>query len=166
MNIRQTILLFAILLSCLFSACGSSSHSEKSGEIIPSQTPAAEPSLFETVYAPYARAEMNTSYPRVLEYLESVGYEYTTTEPSETEYGEIKVQAGEDYVYFAFMERTPGIHTLMMVDYYHEATKSEVLIANYSTDGDHRYDKLQTHVIGESSNDVKSVDEQRTFLFG
>lgn len=121
--------------------------------------------LFELVYVPFAQGEERTAFSDVKAFIDDSGYEYSCVEPTTESTGEIKVFSDDDYVYFAFFERSSGAYTIMTVSYYHASSNSEVSLSNYSTNGDHSYDKLTTHKIGESDETVSSVAEQREFLF-
>lgn len=121
--------------------------------------------LFDEVYLPYAKREYSPNVDDVTAFVESCGFENTTS--SDNGFTEIKVLSGEDYVYFAFTPRSINdSDTFTIISYYQGSTKSEVSLNNYSSNGSYEYDMLQTHILGDSNKDVANVDEQRSFLFG
>lgn len=121
--------------------------------------------FFETVYAPYANREKPFNFYEVKAFSESCGYKTEITNPSDEEVGTIIITDDNgDYVYFAFSPIN-GVETIMIVSFYQASSNSEVSLDNYSSDGSRQYDRLSTHVIGESEMNVKSVDQQRQFLF-
>lgn len=121
--------------------------------------------LFEEVYAPYAKREKSFAFGSVKAFIEESGYKYDIVEPDEDTIGTIKVLDGSgDYVYFSFY-LCNNVETIMLVSYHQDSSNSEVSLSNYSDNNSSRYDVLNTHVIGESSVEVKTLDEQRTFLF-
>lgn len=123
-------------------------------------------SLFEDVYVPYASREKTTVlFQGVKVFAENCGYSYEITEGDESSVTSIKIIENDDYVYFAFSTNSAGIETIMTVSYYQSSSNSEVSLSNYSTDGDFSYDKLDTHIIGESSIEVDNIEQQREFLF-
>lgn len=58
-----------------------------------------------------------------------------------------------------------GVETIMIISFYQASSNSEVSLDNYSSNGSSQYDQLSTHIIGESQKHVKSVEQQRQFLF-
>ena len=133
---------------------------------IPTETTTIQGSaLFEEVYAPYAKREKSFAFGSVKAFVEESGYKYDIVEPDEDTIGAIKVLDGSgDYVYFSFY-LCNDIETIMLVSYHQDSSNSEVSLSNYSDNNSSRYDILNTHVIGESSVEVKTLDEQRNFLF-
>ena len=148
---------FYFLVIFLLCACG---NTHTNNEVLLGSA------LFESVYVPYAKAEMRTSFSDVTSFLENGRYDYSVQNPSPDVIGEITVRDGDDYVYFSFLERSSNFYTIMTVSYYQASSNSEVSLSNYSPYGDHKYDTLNTHKIGNSVEEVATVDEQRLFLFG
>lgn len=133
-----------------------------------SETPqTSETDLFDKVYSPYALRVYSPNNKDVTEFLKGCGFEYSVS--TENGFTEIKVTSGEDYVYFCFAPRTVNgelnFDTFTTISYFNAASNSEVSLNNYSSDGDFEYDTLQTHIIGESSKDARSVTAQRDFVF-
>lgn len=121
--------------------------------------------LFEEIYVPYAEREKARIFYAVKEYAPNSGYEYEITEPSDNTAASVKFISGSDYVYIAFAPGVEDIELMMTVSYYQAKTNSEVSMSNYSPERSALYDKFQTHIIGESPNDVPGINEQREFLF-
>ena len=69
-----------------------------------------------------------------------------------------------DYVFFQFYTLN-GIESITDVTYYQNSSNSEVSFSNYSPDRSPVYDIYQTHIIGESHEDVNGIEEQESFLF-
>lgn len=140
-----------------------------------SEQPSAEPTvaqselrgtdLFEEIYVPYAEREKARIFYAVKEYAPNSGYEYEIAEPSDNTPASVKFLSGSDYVYIAFAPGVEDIELMMTVSYYQARTNSEVSMSNYSPERSALYDKFQTHIIGESPNDVPGINEQREFLF-
>ena len=122
-------------------------------------------SLFEDIYVPYASRKKDFSFNSIKNFSKECGYEYTVTEPTEEDFGEVKIIDGDNYVYFAFLPNSDGIDSAYIVNYYQAETKTEVSFEIFSTDFSPEYDHLTTHILGNSKEDVKSIDEQRNFLF-
>lgn len=121
--------------------------------------------FFDNVYAPYANRKKPFIFEGVKTFSESCGYKTEITNPSDEDTGEIKIfDDNGDYVYFSFSPIN-GIETIMTVSFYQASSNSEVSLSNYSSDGSSEYDEFSAHIIGESKTKVKSVDQQRKFLF-
>lgn len=121
--------------------------------------------LFESIYVPYANREKAYFFESVKTFVQTTEYEIEITEPTPDIVAQIKLTDNNgDYVYFAF-HPIDDIEMLMVVNYYRDATTSEVSMSNYSTNGSPAYDAFSTHVIGEGENKVNGTDEQRLFLF-
>lgn len=119
--------------------------------------------LFENVYVKYASREKPFNFNSVKKFVESTNYKSKIVEPTNDTIGEITVTAkNDDSVYFAF-NTVNDVETITTVSY--NKLKLEVSFSNYSTDGDPVYDKLETHIIGEPSKEVDSIQKQREFLF-
>lgn len=189
---KRMVLLFLVLLFGLFAGCKSTSSNSTpsvSNDIVQTEPSSTEPSvivdpaetedkkqipleanpdLFDAIYAPFATRTINPTYNQVINYLSGSNYEYDAKSPSESATKDITVHSkdNEDYVYFAFYDRSSGSSTIMIVSYFQAATRTEVSLSNYSTDGSYSYDQLKTHVLGESNQNIDSVEAQRFFLFG
>lgn len=122
-------------------------------------------SLFEEVYVPFALWEKARVFEAVKDYAQNCGYKYEIIEASESAVASAKFYSGDDYVYVAYAPDVENIEIMMIVSYYQGSSNSEVSMSNYSTGRNRAYDKFQTHVIGEQSNDVEGINDQREFLF-
>lgn len=121
--------------------------------------------LFKKIYVPYATRENTSVFSAVSSYVKASGFKSKIVKPSKKEPGEITVHAKNgDSVFFSFYECN-GLDMIMSVSYYSEKNNREVSRSNYSDNNDAEYDKLSTHVIGDSKEEVDSVDEQCSFLF-
>ena len=135
-----------------------SSFSEK--DVEPKST-----KLFKKIYIPYAAREKKCAFSGVNSYVKSSGFKYKTVKPSKKESGKITVYAKNgDYVLFSFYDCN-GLDVIMSVSYYSKENDCEVSRSNYSSDNAEEYDQLSTHIIGDSEEEVDSIDEQCLFLF-
>lgn len=121
--------------------------------------------LFRKIYIPYASREKKCVFGGVNSYVKSSGFKYKTVKPSKKESGKITVYAKNgDYVFFSFYDCN-GLDVIMSVSYYSKENDCEVSRSNFSSDNAEEYDQLNTHVIGDSEEEVDSIDEQCSFLF-
>ncbi|MCI9537127.1 MAG: hypothetical protein HFG35_02390 [Eubacterium sp.] len=121
--------------------------------------------LFKKIYIPYAAREKKCAFSGVNSYVKSSGFKYKTVKPSKKESGKITVYAKNgDYVFFSFYDCN-GLDVIMSVSYYSKENDCEVSRSNYSSDNAEEYDQLSTHIIGDSEEEVDSIDEQCLFLF-
>lgn len=121
--------------------------------------------LFNDVYVPYATREKDFAYTSVEAFAKNCGYEASITEPTSEILGQIQISDGSgDYVNFVFTP-TNGIESIMSVSYFQNDTNSEVIMGNFSTDGAPEYDIFNTHILGEQSDKVTGIEDQKSFLF-
>lgn len=154
-----------IAIFLLITECNNGSNSVS--KTTPEMDGTVGTDLFEQIYVPFAKGENRTGISDVKIFLEDNDYEFTCVDPTSESIGEITVtdSENEDYVYFAFLERDSGVQTIMTASYYQKLSNSEVALSNYSTNGDHAYDQLTIHNLGEENQNVNTVDEQREFFF-
>ncbi|MCM1246466.1 MAG: hypothetical protein NC293_12565 [Roseburia sp.] len=121
--------------------------------------------LFDEIYLPYATREKPFAFSAVKSYIKASGFKSKIVKPSKKESGKITVTAKNgDSVFFAFYECN-SLNLIMSVSYHSKKTDREVSLSNYSDNNAAQYDKLTTHIIGDSEEEVESVDEQCSFLF-
>lgn len=150
-------------------------HSDAPAESSPAETEPEDgavpmTALFDSIYVPLAQREKPTNLEAVIALAESLGYECNGVKADENTLGTVMVHGLDgDYIYLAynvFMGMWGDSESAFTVTYHRESSNSEVSWSNISSDGLEEYDRLSTHVIGESEVEVSGVDVQRSFLFG
>lgn len=170
----RKLLVLILVLTLFLTGCSSSTDTISSVNDSTDSQPESSPLnseeidskqvslLFANIYYPLVTREVSHDKVLVLEFLETQPYKFEETDG----YDGLKILNSSDnldYVHIAFSPERKS-SSIMSLSYYLNEKDIEVSFSNSSSDGDSSYDKLFTHIVGESQKDVENINEQIDFL--
>lgn len=175
MKLKKAIITALMILTLSLSLIGCSdtdtSSTEENLETEEVETEVAETEkgvekdpLFSEIYYKIANKEIASSKNSIMEYLKANNF--MLEENSELNSILVKDKNNDNsevYIRFDELEGTE-IDSLMSISYNSYEKKSEVSFSNLSPKRESQYDKLSTHILGESSENADSLEDQINFL--